>query len=204
MEFRKVWRNLTYDKNADFFENKIITVPNIITFGGILLTVSYALLYLTRTWEFLIPVVILLIGFSDFLDGVLARLLNQVSTFGKFLDPLRDRIMLIAVLVNIALFIEGVNYIILSLVIITECGIVLINGIAKFKYQLYVQAHWVGKLRLLVHMISAGIFSLTLYWPNFNSKLTDIDPNLLLFIMLTASIFTAGKYLSNLISSFNK
>ena len=204
MKFRKVWQNLIYDKNADFFKNKIVTIPNIVTLGGIFLAVFYTLMYLTHTLEFLIPIVILLIGLSDFLDGLLARLLNQVSTFGKFLDPLRDRVTLVAVLINIALFLEGINYIILSLIVTAECVVVLINGLAKFKYQFYVQTHWVGKLRLLIHMMCAGIFSVMLYWPNSNSKLTDIDPNLLLFIMLTASIFTAGKYLGNLISSFNK
>jgi len=45
-------------------------------------------------------ILILVIGWTDWLDGVLARKLNQVSEIGKFLDPLADRIAIAAAVIG--------------------------------------------------------------------------------------------------------
>jgi phosphatidylglycerophosphate synthase len=76
--------------------HRIGLTPNIVTIIGFLLSVSAALAYaFTSAQEpiWLIVAVILLMasGFSDTLDGVLARTYNQASPFGGFLDSLLDR-----------------------------------------------------------------------------------------------------------------
>ena len=48
-------------------------------------------------------VVLAVSGFTDWLDGVLARLLNQTSRFGALLDPLADRLYILATLVGLVL-----------------------------------------------------------------------------------------------------
>ncbi len=62
------------------------------------------LLLLVPLYGFLVPqpkpvpatVVLAIMGFTDFLDGFIARRMNAVTTFGKVIDPTSDRVVLIA------------------------------------------------------------------------------------------------------------
>ena len=203
MTRKKFFEKIFFD-NEPLVQKKIITIPNIITSIGIILTIFYVLMYATHTLQKLIPVIIFLIGFSDFLDGIAARLLNQHSVLGKFLDPARDRMLMIAVLVNMILIIN--SYVVLIwLIIVFEISIISIHAIAKYKYNLNIGVHALGKFRLLVHMISAELFVIIVYWPSWwaanGPAQPIIDTTLLLFIMLIASMLAAFSYLGKLISS---
>ncbi|MHC1728292.1 MAG: CDP-alcohol phosphatidyltransferase family protein [Syntrophobacteraceae bacterium] len=71
-----------------------MTIPNLLTIGRICLTpVLVWLLLKNRLNEAL--VVFFIAGISDGLDGLLARVLNQKSRFGAYLDPLADKILLV-------------------------------------------------------------------------------------------------------------
>ena len=70
---------------------KILTVPNILSFMRILLIPLFAYLYFTG---YIVSAVMVLLfsGFTDILDGVIARRFNMVSAFGKFIDPCADKL----------------------------------------------------------------------------------------------------------------
>jgi archaetidylinositol phosphate synthase len=74
---------------------KIGLTPNMISFIGIILAflsaIAYAEWQANRLYLLLATVFLLLSGFCDAIDGVLARLHQQVSVFGGFLDSLLDR-----------------------------------------------------------------------------------------------------------------
>jgi CDP-diacylglycerol--glycerol-3-phosphate 3-phosphatidyltransferase len=77
-----------------------ITIPNILTILRIPLLFAIVLLdplgvHYADTWIF---VLFLISMVSDFLDGYLARKLNQVSQFGKIADPLMDKFFIIGML----------------------------------------------------------------------------------------------------------
>ncbi len=79
------------------------TIPNQITlFRIILIPVFLVIFYLPVSWNhFGAFCIFWLAAVSDALDGYLARKLNQSSAFGAFIDPVADKLMVVAALVMI-------------------------------------------------------------------------------------------------------
>ena len=94
------------DNNENFeseLSNRIWTVPNILSFIrllGIPLFLWLVLVEQADVWAF---VVLVLASASDWLDGALARALNQTSKLGALLDPLADRLYIAATIIGLAL-----------------------------------------------------------------------------------------------------
>jgi CDP-diacylglycerol---glycerol-3-phosphate 3-phosphatidyltransferase len=80
---------------------ELLNAPNLMTLGRILcIPVFLALLaYESRRNSFLAALVFAAAAISDWLDGWLARVSNKVTTLGKFLDPLADKIIVLSALV---------------------------------------------------------------------------------------------------------
>src|SRR5437879_2453939 len=78
--------------------HRVLTAPNVISFARLLLVPVFLWLYVIGS---VLPAMIILtvVGTSDFVDGFVARATGQVSVLGKLLDPLADRVVIIAVLV---------------------------------------------------------------------------------------------------------
>jgi len=79
----------------------MMTLPNSLTFLRILLIPFYALcFYLPVGWAAVAATVVFAVAaITDWLDGYLARRLNQTSRLGAFLDPVADKLMVAVVLV---------------------------------------------------------------------------------------------------------
>ena len=80
------------------------TIPNQITlFRIILIPIFLIVFYLPLSWShFGAFAIFWLAAVSDILDGYLARKLNQSSSFGAFIDPVADKLMVVVALVMIA------------------------------------------------------------------------------------------------------
>jgi len=80
---------------------ELLNAPNLMTLGRILcIPVFMGLLaYENRRNSFLAALVFAAAAISDWLDGWLARVSNKVTTLGKFLDPLADKIIVLSALV---------------------------------------------------------------------------------------------------------
>jgi CDP-diacylglycerol--glycerol-3-phosphate 3-phosphatidyltransferase len=80
---------------------ELLNAPNLMTIGRVaLIPVFLALLaYENRRNSFLAALVFALAALSDWFDGWLARVSNKVTTLGKFLDPLADKIIVLSALV---------------------------------------------------------------------------------------------------------
>ena len=87
-----------YDVTTD----RLLTVPNMLSFARIALVPVFLWLLLgpRETWSDLLALVILAVSaFTDWLDGYLARRWNQISRVGQLLDPVADRLYIIATVV---------------------------------------------------------------------------------------------------------
>ncbi|WP_454295008.1 CDP-alcohol phosphatidyltransferase family protein [Salana multivorans] len=81
---------------------RVVTLPNVVSFArlAILLPLSMWLLLTDRWWWALGALAVL--GWTDWLDGFLARRLHQQSLFGARLDPVADRISVVGVSIALA------------------------------------------------------------------------------------------------------
>src|SRR3954468_3652878 len=79
----------------------MLTLPNLLTLSRILaVPVLVFLLWRPSWWDYGITFVLYcLVGITDYFDGYLARAQGTVSRLGQFLDPIADKIMVVAVVV---------------------------------------------------------------------------------------------------------
>jgi cardiolipin synthase len=83
--------------------DRIWTVPNALSVLRLLGVPLFLWLLLGPRADGWALLVLAVSGFTDWLDGVLARLLNQTSRFGALLDPLADRLYILATLLGLVL-----------------------------------------------------------------------------------------------------
>ena len=76
-----------------------LNTPNLLTLFRMALIPVVVVLYFMPIAGVYVTAVFLLAGLTDWLDGYLARRLEQTSQFGEFLDPVADKLVVAAVLV---------------------------------------------------------------------------------------------------------
>lgn len=114
------------------------------------------LMYLDSTYWALAVYVIACV--SDFVDGHIARKCNQVSDFGKFMDPLADKML---VLTAMCFFVESglMPAWVVALVLLREFGVSGLRLLAV-EQGIVIAAAWSGKIKTFVTMVSLGILIL--------------------------------------------
>ena len=80
----------------------VLNVPNILTFARILLTPLFIICLIRGAYQASLAIFILA-GVTDGLDGLLARVLNQRTSLGAYLDPVADKFLLISAFVALAI-----------------------------------------------------------------------------------------------------
>jgi len=86
---------------SDEVSERIVTVPNVISFVRLLMVPVVLVLILTGR-DVAAVVVLVCSGFSDWVDGVIARRFHQTSRLGRFLDPAADRLFIAVTLIGMA------------------------------------------------------------------------------------------------------
>lgn len=105
---------------------RVITVPNLLSFIRLALVPVFLVLVILGE-DVLALLVLVVSSATDFLDGVLARKLNQVSRLGQLLDPAADRLFIFAALIGLA--VRGIIPWWLVAVIVARDLLLLVLGI---------------------------------------------------------------------------
>ena len=137
-----------------------LKIPNILTIGRIILVPIFVItFYLPGLLGDLIPLFIfLLASFTDFLDGLLARLYKEESKLGELLDPIADKIMVAAALILLVMNDTIKNYEVIAAIIILTREI-LISGLREFlgKSQVSIPVTGLAKFKTFIQMFSIAI-----------------------------------------------
>lgn len=83
--------------------DRIFTLPNILSIARLFGVPLFLWLVLVPEEDGWALVVLMVSGITDWLDGSLARTLNQASKLGQILDPVADRLYILAVVIGLAL-----------------------------------------------------------------------------------------------------
>ena len=80
------------------YQNKILTIPNILSFFRLCLIPVIVWLYVGKQDYLWTLLILTLSGVTDIVDGIIARKFNMVSNFGKAFDPVADKLTQMAML----------------------------------------------------------------------------------------------------------
>ena len=138
-----------------------LNVPILLTWFRILMIpVLVALFYLPEAWltqyerNLLACIFFTAAAITDWLDGYLARLLNQTSAFGEFLDPVADKLMVATALIMLV-ELDRVSAIIAVIIIGREIAIsALREWMAKIGQAKSVAVNMLGKVKTLAQLIA--------------------------------------------------
>lgn len=128
-----------------------MTIPNIVSLTRLLGV--FALIYVGLVSPNYVVVLMLFgyAGFSDWLDGFLARKLNQYSELGEKLDPLADRLyILVALLITLRENLIPV-WIVIA-VVMRECFLVVVFAVLRLRGFSIPPVHYIGKAGTLMLM----------------------------------------------------
>lgn len=135
-----------------------MNIPNILTLFRIaLIPVFVVFYYLPGDWSNIAAaIVFLLAALTDWLDGYLARKLNQSSPFGAFLDPVADKLMVAFALVLLVAD-ENLPYIAIPAAIIV-CREIAVSALREWMAELgkraSVAVSFIGKVKTVIQMLS--------------------------------------------------
>ena len=135
-----------------------LNAPNLVTFSRIILIpLLIGIFYMPidgDTQNALATGLFIFAGITDWLDGWLARRLNQMSAFGAFLDPVADKLIVVAALLAL-LYLNRVDMIVALIIVGREIAIsALREWMAKVGQAASVAVAFIGKLKTVAQMVA--------------------------------------------------
>jgi len=131
-----------------------LNLPNVITLTRILLIPVFVVLFITPTEERSLSaaIVFVIAAVTDLLDGYLARRNGQVTTLGKLLDPIADKMLVLSALI-LLVNLDRVSALVAILIIAREVAVTGIRAIAAGE-GMVIAAETTGKYKMALQVVA--------------------------------------------------
>ena len=178
-----------------------IKIPNYLTIGRIIIVPIFVFAYyLPGFYGDLLPFLLFLIAsFTDFLDGLLARMFKEESKLGELLDPIADKIIVATALILLVMDNTIKNYEVIAAIIILTREI-LISGLREFlaKGRIKLPVSSLAKLKTVLQMTAISILltgetgNKIINFQDYNAQTIGI---ILLWLSAVLTLFTGYDYM---------
>ena len=176
-------------------------IPNILTIGRIIIVPFFVLaFYLPGFYGDLTAFALFVIAsFTDFLDGMLARMMGEESKLGELLDPIADKIIVATALILLVMSGTIRHYEVIAAIIILTREI-LISGLREFlaRGQIKLPVSNLAKLKTFLQMVAIALLltgetgNKILNFQDYNAQTIGI---ILLWLSAFLTLYTGYKYL---------
>ena len=176
-------------------------IPNILTIGRIIIVPFFVLaFYLPGFYGDLTACVLFVIAsFTDFLDGMLARMMGEESKLGELLDPIADKIIVATALILLVMSGTIRHYEVIAAIIILTREI-LISGLREFlaRGQIKLPVTNLAKLKTFLQMIAIALLltgetgNKIINFQDYNAQTIGI---ILLWLSAFLTLYTGYDYL---------
>ena len=179
-----------------------LKIPNILTIGRIIIVPIFVItFFLPGLYGDLIPFFLFVsASFTDFLDGLLARILKEESKLGELLDPIADKILVSAALVLLVMNETIKNYEVIAAIIILTREI-LISGLREFlaKIKISIPVTNLAKFKTFLQMFSISILltgdagNKIINFEDYNAQTIGV---ILLWVSAFLTLYTGYSYVA--------
>lgn len=140
---------------------RMTNLPNVLTYGRIAAVPAFAAAFLfmrNDTGRAIAFLIFSLACLTDWLDGYLARVLEQHSALGRMLDPIADK-LLVGTALLLLVYDATIDNVSIWAAIIILCREILVSGLREFLAELNVKVHVtrLAKWKTTLQMVALGV-----------------------------------------------
>lgn len=163
-----------------------LNLPNVLTLLRILAVpvVVVALLDGTPNGDMFAAIVFALAALTDGLDGYIARSRDSVTTFGKLMDPLADKLLITAALISLV-SLNRLPAWVAMVIIAREFAVTGLRSIAADR-GVVIAASWMGKVKTVLQI--GAVFALIIFNP------APLWADILVYVALAATVISGFDY----------
>ena len=188
-------------ENNTLKKRGLINLPNVLTLARILIIplVVVFLFFPGKLWSFFAALSFLIASLTDLLDGFFARRYNTVTSLGKLLDPIADKLLIASTLVMLIPLREIPAWIV-AIIIGREIAVSGLRGVATAN-GMVVETSWLGKRKTFFQM--ASLFCLLIHYTYLGINFHILGMIFLwiaMFLTIGSGLDYFYKFINNLIT----
>ncbi len=144
------------------------------------------------SWNwYLASLLFVLASATDFFDGYIARELDQITMAGKILDPLADKMLILAAFLGLMMT-DAASPWAIYIIIVRELFITGLRTVSLSE-GIDIAASWAGKVKTVAQMFAVGF--LLMHWPG---------GNILLWIAVALTLYSGAEYVVGFTRTYSR